>query len=299
MKKFLFFLFFTLPITLFANPITNVRAIQEGKKIVILYDLNEDKYISQVLMKFEKQSRVILNDFLSGDIDKFIKQGKDKRIEYDVLADYVDGLKAENVVFSIFIESEMFAVDLGLSVKWASCNVGATKPEEYGNYYAWGEIKNDKTYYSWTSYKYCIDNNNNLTKYCTYFSYGTKGFTDNKKKLELTDDIANVYCKKDWRMPSIAEFTELMTKCQWEWISENGIQGYKVTGKNGNSIFLPAAGYYNGNKLNSEGVCGRYWSTSLQESSPAYAHYFHFISNYIFTNTCYRYQGLSIRPVCH
>lgn len=133
MKKFLLSLFFILPITLFANPITNVRAMQEEKKIVLLYDLNEDSYVSQIIIEVDGKSRVIPNKFLKGDVDKDLIAGSNKRVEYDVLADYTDGLKSDNVAFEIVI-LKYEAIDLGLSVKWASCNVGASKPEEYGDY---------------------------------------------------------------------------------------------------------------------------------------------------------------------
>ena len=133
MKKFLLLLFLISSIVLFANPVTNVRAIQEGKKIVVFYDLSEDTYVSQIIIEVDGKSRVIPNKFLKGDVDKDLIAGSNKRVEYDVLADYTDGLKSDNVAFEIAI-LKYEAIDLGLSVKWASCNVGASKPEEYGDY---------------------------------------------------------------------------------------------------------------------------------------------------------------------
>ena len=132
-KYFFLFLLLFFPYLLSANPVTNVRAMQEGKKIVVFYDLSEDTYVSQIIIEVDGKSRVIQNEFLKGDVDKDLIAGSNKRVEYDVLADYTDGLKSDNVAFEIVI-LKYEAIDLGLSVKWASCNVGASKPEEYGDY---------------------------------------------------------------------------------------------------------------------------------------------------------------------
>ena len=129
------------------------------------------------------------------------------------------------------------AVDLGLSVKWASCNVGASSPEECGGYYSWGEIE-EKSDYSKNTYKWVNNGDwNNFVKYCTDSSYGT---VDNKTILELEDDVAHVKWGGTWRMPTFAEFQELQDNCIWEWTSINGTNGYKVIANNGNFIFLPA-----------------------------------------------------------
>jgi hypothetical protein len=130
-------------------------------------------------------------------------------------------------------------VDLGLSVKWATCNVGATKPEEYGDYFAWGETT-PKDAYDWSTYKWCNGGPSTQTKYCTNSSYGT---VDNKTTLDLSDDAACANWGGSWRMPTRAEQDELRNNCTWTWTTQNGVNGYKVTGTNGNSIFLPAAGY--------------------------------------------------------
>ncbi|MDY4512770.1 MAG: hypothetical protein SPE10_04900, partial [Paludibacteraceae bacterium] len=109
-------------------------------------------------------------------------------------------------------------VDLGLSVKWATCNVGASKPEEYGNYYAWGETTTKSTY-NWSTYKWCNGSKTTLTKYNTSSSYGT---VDNKTVLELADDAARANWGGAWRMPTDAEWTELRENCTWTWITKNG-----------------------------------------------------------------------------
>ena len=150
-----------------------------------------------------------------------------------------------------------------MSVKWATCNVGATKPEEYGNYYAWGETET-KTNYDWSSYKWCSGSAETQTKYCTNSDYGT---VDNKTVLELADDAARANWGGAWRMPTDAEWTELLENCEWTWTTLNGVNGYEVKGTNGNFIFLPAGGmrYDNleGAGMDGAGNYGVYWSSSL------------------------------------
>ena len=142
------------------------------------------------------------------------------------------------------------AIDLGLSVKLACCNVGAEKPEDCGDYFAWGETQ-PKSDYSWSTYKYCkrvqvdgdvwdVCQGYRMTKYCTDSIYGYYGFTDDKTVLEPIDDAARANWGGSWRMPTNAEFQELIDKCTWTWTTVNGKEGYKVTSKqNGNIIFLP------------------------------------------------------------
>ena len=184
-------------------------------------------------------------------------------------------------------------VDLGLSVKWATCNVGASKPEEYGGYYAWGETE-EKENNSWNTYKWCNGSSNTLTKYCTGSSYGT---VDKKTTLAPEDDVAHVKWGGNWRMPTRAEQDELREKCRWNWDTVNGVKGYKVTGPNGNSIFLPAAGYRNGTGVNSRGSYGDYWSSSLYSYDSDDAYNLGFRSgSYVWDNDS-RYHGRSVRPV--
>ena len=188
-------------------------------------------------------------------------------------------------------------VDLGLSVKWATCNVGANAPEEYGDYFAWGEVE-PKEYYDWSTYKYGTDSVE-LTKYCNSSSYGKDGFTDNKTVLDIEDDAASANWGGAWRMPTKAEQDELRNKCTWTWTTQNGVNGYKVVGSNGNSIFLPAAGYMYGGTLKYAGSGGYYWSSLLytDDSDCAYRVYFDSggVGWYYGLN---RYNGHSVRPVC-
>ena len=156
------------------------------------------------------------------------------------------------------------AVDLGLSVKWATCNIGAYAPEEYGAYFAWGETA-PKSEYDWNTYKWCNGTYDTQTKYCTNSSFGT---VDNKTTLEAADDAATANWGENWRMPIYDEMEELRTECTWTWTTLNGVKGYSVQGPTGKSIFLPAAGYRYDSNLDSAGSYGYYWTASLSESSP-------------------------------
>ncbi len=190
-------------------------------------------------------------------------------------------------------------VDLGLSVKWATCNVGASKPEEYGDYFAWGEVE-PKDEYRWETYKWCDGQANTLTKYNTDSSYGT---VDNKTVLEAADDAATVNWGGSWRMPTDVEMTELYENCTWTWTTENGVNGYRVTsnkiGYTDKSIFLPAAGFCaNNNSYAEVGSNGSYWSSSLTNTVfRAYAMDLYADEVYSPT-TSTRRNGYSIRPVC-
>ena len=157
-------------------------------------------------------------------------------------------------------------VDLGLpsGVKWATFNVGATKPEEYGDYFAWGETE-PKELYDWSTYKWCDGSYNTLTKYNTDSEYGV---VDNKKILESSDDVATANWGGDWRMPSVDEWNELLSHCSLKWEERNGVSGVAlVSVQNGNSLFLPAAGVYHyNNGLISQNTEGYYRTNSLDES---------------------------------
>ncbi len=199
------------------------------------------------------------------------------------------------------IESGYQWVDLGLpsGIKWASCNVGAEKPEDYGNYYAWGEVL-PKEDYSWATYKYANGNYNKLTKYCNQASFGANGFIDNKTTLDPEDDAAYMNWGGSWRMPTYAEWLELLNYCTWTWTTQNGINGYQVASKtNSNSIFLPAAGYRAGTNLNRVGSYGYYWTPSHNKYIPdeAWDNYFD-SDNANKGNSYYRAGGQSVRPVC-
>ena len=190
-------------------------------------------------------------------------------------------------------------VDLGLpsGTLWATCNVGANMPEIYGDFFAWGEVS-AKDVYSWNSYRYCNENFNSLTKYCTSSSFGYDGFSDNLTVLEASDDAATVNWGQEWRMPTVAEMRELRDNCLMQWTVQKGTKGFLFTGPNGNSIFLPASGYYYDGDHEDTGVGGYYWTSTLGAGMSAYAWLFHFHSEGYEMNNYGRGQGRSVRAVC-
>ena len=163
------------------------------------------------------------------------------------------------------------AVDMGLSVKWGSFNVGASKPEGYGDYYAWGETMT-KSRYEWSTYSLCRGSRDKVTKYCA---------DDNKTTLEKEDDVASQKLGGNWRMPTNSEWMELLNNCSWSWTTKNSVKGYVVTSKKtGNRIFLPAAGRRYSLSGDSAGSDGYYWSSSCYITSYSYiALYFSFYSS--------------------
>lgn len=205
------------------------------------------------------------------------------------------------------------AVDLGLSVLWATCNLGATSPEEYGDYYAWGASepwyedgyaqekpqrhwKSGKSAYHWGDYPWG-SSFDSMTKYNTIAMYGPN--VDNKIVLDQEDDAAHVKLGGTWRMPTSKEIKELITNCTSEWTEVNGISGMMLTSKrNGNSIFLAAAGCREGYDLYYVGGRGYYWSSSLNVDKPYNAHFMYFYQNYESLEYYNRCWGHSIRPVC-
>ena len=169
-------------------------------------------------------------------------------------------------------------VDLGLpsGLKWATCNVGASTPEDYGDYFAWGETNTKSTY-----------------------SLDTYTYTDNKPVLDPENDAAYINWGGAWRMPTDAEWQELIDNCTWTWKTLNGINGYEVKGSNGNAIFLPAAGFRSSNDVFYTGHYGCYWSSSLDTVAPNNAKFVEFQSenNDIFRNYYSRVCGQSVRAV--
>lgn len=186
-------------------------------------------------------------------------------------------------------EEESEVVDLGLSVKWRSMNVGASKPEDYGNYYAWGETST-KSSYSWSNYKFGHSQNGSFTKYDTGVG------TDNKSVLDPEDDAATVNLGGGWRTPTRKEWKELYEQCTWTWKTRNGVNGMQVTGPNGKSIFLPAGGWYD-STISNRGTYGSYWTASLA-GIQGMASTLDFISSAVENTAAYaRYQGKTVRPV--
>ena len=191
------------------------------------------------------------------------------------------------------------AIDLGLpsGTKWASWNVGASKPEEYGSYYAWGETE-EKDYYDLSTYKYCNGSLDAMTKYCTTSRYGNDGFTDGLTELLPEDDAATANWGAPWHMPTVDQINELLANCTRTWTQHNGVNGTLVTGPNGNTIFLPAAGYRWDDVLSNGGWLGRYWSSLLEPYVSYRASSLDFESSYWYWGGDFRYDGSSVRAVC-
>lgn len=211
-----------------------------------------------------------------------------KKAEY--WKSYADRIKQKN-------EHEW--VDLGLSVKWATCNVGASSPDEYGDYFAWGETE-PKPDYEWSTYKWCNGSETTLTKYNTNSSYGK---VDNKTELDIEDDAARANWGGSWRMPTYDELDELKQNCTWTWTSNykgTGVAGQIVTsnkaGYTDQYIFLPAAGHqYELGFGNGSG----YWSTSIV-TNPQVSYralYINITSDDVLWRSNLRFYGFSVRPV--
>ena len=178
-------------------------------------------------------------------------------------------------------------VDLGLSVKWATCNVGASTPEEYGDYFAWGETTTKETY----------DYDNCPTYGLSISELQSQGYIDSEGNLTAQYDVATANWGGDWRMPTYAEQEELRNNCTWTWTTQNGVNGYNVEGPNGNSIFLPAAGYRNVLSLYYAGSYGVCWSSTPNGSDSDRAYYLYFRSSDQGVDNYLRYFGQSVRPV--
>lgn len=183
-------------------------------------------------------------------------------------------------IFSKSKKEEHEYVDLGLpsGLKWATCNVGADIPEDYGDYYAWGERKTKKTY--------TIKNS----------------VTDGEEFGEISGDskydVARVNWGEEWRMPTKTEVQELFDNCEWEWVTQKNVDGYKVTSKtNGNSIFLPATGYCEGKSFYNVGKSGEYWTSTPHQSIPNYSNSIYLDSKTIGISTGSRFFGKCVRPV--
>lgn len=197
----------------------------------------------------------------------------------------------------VFVDHDY--VDLGLpsGTLWATCNVGANSPEEYGDYFAWGETTPKDTY-DWSTYKWCSWNGSEyrITKYCKGSYYGR---VDDKRELDPEDDAATANWGSDWRMPTISQLNELYNSSYTtkEWTTLNGVNGRLITSKkNGNTLFLPAAGYSWGGSPDDAGSNGNYWSRSLSLYSN-HASRLLFSSGNRDWDYYYRNCGLSVRPV--
>lgn len=204
------------------------------------------------------------------------------------------------MTFCIPASAQHEFVDLGLSVKWGTCNIGADKPEEVGGLFAWGETET-KSDYSYSTYKFCVDGvRGKYTKYSD---------NDNKTVLDLEDDVAHVKWGGSWRMPTWEEMDELRKECTWAWTEVNGIEGFRVTSKKAGyedrSIFLPVNKYSDAAAL-AKGMYpsyGAYWSSTLcyipkmlEDLDHSWGYMFN--RDYPLGTGSYRNAGQCVRPVC-
>ena len=179
-------------------------------------------------------------------------------------------------------------LDLPSGLLWATRNVGATSPEEYGDYFAWGETQTKESYYNWSTYRYSNGDYDQLTKYCNNSAYGYNGFTDGLTTLQPGDDAATA--NYGGRTPTQAEWQELIDNTTSQWTTINGVNGRCLTGSNGNSLFLPASERFHSRD-------GRYWSSSLYTDGPDHAWLFNFDSDNQWVGSNARAHGFTVRAV--
>ena len=224
-----------------------------------------------VLSKAQSDSYTMQVCLSGGDVKSYQVSEVDSVVFVETDVDSDDTTSSGTTYTSSYV-----AVDLGLSVKWATVNIGAESPEDYGDYYAWGETETKDSYTT----------SNSVT-------YGVK-MDDIAGDADYDASTAN--WGGSWRMPTYAEMRELVVNCTWTWTTENDVNGYLVTGSTGNSIFLPATGYRYGTSLNDTGSFGYYWSSTPYSDTPyAYCLCFERVSHYMGSDG--RYTGLTVRPV--
>lgn len=275
---------------------TNVYAQQ---KQMLLGDVDGNGKLSvtdvTALIDYLQNPKIQLTKYEAADTNQ------DYRINVDDVTKLVDMiLKNTNTLIDVNEHQGHEYVDLGLSVKWATCNVGALFPTDYGKYYAWGE-KESKSNYSWSTYDLCKGTYNSLTRYCSDKDYGV---VDNKTILDATDDVAHECWGEDWRIPTDDELQELLDNCTKQWVSNyhgTGIAGYLLTSKKSgytnNSVFFPATGYVDATKVTSAGTSGIYWSSTVSTYYPGRAFGLSLSSGRTIVGTSYRYYGFAVRAV--
>ncbi|MBO4724811.1 MAG: hypothetical protein J5596_05765 [Bacteroidaceae bacterium] len=293
---------FTTPMGEVPSPFGGVPTRTDGKEYLYFLDGKRvDKATIEKLSYSDIKSQTLVRDKAA--VDLYGPEAENGVIVYVTNSASNGDSETNQSVLSDNDKTTHEYVDLGLSVKWATCNVGASKPEDNGNLYAWGETEVKEQYTMRTSKwgfmpfslkKYNIDSE--------------QGTVDNKTTLDFEDDVAHVTWGGNWRMPTREEMDELHDNCTWEWTTLNGVNGYRVTSKKqgytDRSIFLPAAGFkYNGRY--EYGSKGNYWSRSLMTDPYGDG------SVTCGTGACIRFNnnqadigwesraaGLSVRPVC-
>ena len=198
------------------------------------------------------------------------------------------------------LNAQHASVDLGLSVKWATCNIGADKPEDHGDYFSWGETEN-KRINSWDTYKYSEGSPKALLKYCSNPACAWHELVDSISVLEPDDDVAQVKWGADWHIPTKAQIDELVEGCTWTKTTLNGVEGYRVTGKKpgytDRSIFLPYTGKYYDGKLFNSRTHGYYWSKECGTITSETAFTLEIYTKGHSMESQPRFESLAVRPV--
>ncbi len=262
------------------SAIASVAIAQVPLKSYSVYDVNHDNsvnvqdvtpVVNRALARDTKDPQVV-------DITSLNEVISDLQSQIDALRDGVDAIK-DKLGIESFDPAGHDYVDLGIktadgkTLVWATCNIGATKPEEAGYYFAWGETTgytqdtSDGHSFDWDSYKHCSVGYNNSFKMTKYeYDHNNESNVDGKMVLELEDDAARQNWKGGWRMPTKEEFGKLIGGCTWTWTTVNGVKGCIVKSiNNGNSIFLPAFGYRIDDDFLYSGTYGYYWTSSLDD----------------------------------
>ena len=278
------------------NQLTSIEGLQ-GHSVLRLLNCNDNQlHDLNVNGCSELYQLYCWNNQIQGEDMKHLMESLPERNGYCVVLDLRDGAPEQNVITNEQIaigkvkgwsvegktgdaENDVVplgsegpeSVDLGLpsGTLWATCNVGASSPQDIGLYFAWGETEghgndlSDGYLFDWNNYKWAevLDEESYFTKYCVDGSRGLDGFSDNKYFLDPEDDAATVLWGDQWRTPSSSQFKELRENCNWEQEEVHGVPGYRVTGPNGNSIFLPVTGWRIDDRLN-EG--GSYWARNAK-----------------------------------
>ena len=262
------------------------------------FAVTEDAKANIAITEGTKASYVVLFPNATANVD--MKSDNNKKVNFE------GGVEANKIYYKHVSDMEFYPltwedyeeetntingheyVDLGLpsGLLWATCNVGANSPEEYGNYYAWGETSTKSNYSS----------SNCPTYGLTISQLQSQGYIDGEGNLTAQHDAATANWGGDWRMPTYDELQELITSCTWTWTTQNGVNGSNVEGPNGNSIFLPITGYRGGSSCYAV-VSGFYWSSTPFESYDDDAYVLNISSDGHIVGSFTRYFGQSVRPV--
>ncbi|MBR5983238.1 MAG: hypothetical protein IK025_05905 [Bacteroidales bacterium] len=281
-----------------------ISIIYESDTSIFYGVFRKDEHLDMYLLDYTQSKKIYVSlrvpfrVHISANIDGNVVHGESEMLIVD----------DEAIMVTIELDSGTIDVlpyvDLGLPSGnlWATCNLGASRPERCGDYYAWGESAKKQSY-AWTNYDYyqpetiTIDTTpNGITTTYTRATITKYIYSDGLSVLESSDDAATVNFGNNWRIPSRVDFDELLNYCTTEWSIQNGVNGYTITGRNGNSIFLPASGGRSEENLIDNTVCGFYWLNSVCLDS-TYAYGFILDSTVISETSYYRMLGQTVRPV--